>query len=587
MGWFIYLLALIGAISLIALIIVATIGFSTARARNRISGNTILEIDFGNGLVETNPAGFINRFAGKGQLQIRDVVSSLEFAAKDRRIKGVIAHIGGGPFSYADVQEIRNSVIRFKDSGKPAFAFAETFGEGTQGNTAYYMATAFDSIFIQPSGELALTGILSQSQFLKGTLDKLDVGPEIDAREEYKAARNQFTETKYTAAHREMAQSIINSVREVFLSDIAEARGIDTAAFSKLIADGPFSAEDALKLNLVDALQYRDQVYNRIKESAGKKTRFLNLANYIKRIGIPRASGKTIALIYGNGTITQGRSRVNPLTGETVMGAQTIAAAFRAAIKDKNVGAIVFRVNSPGGSYIGSDMIWRETVRAKEAGKPLIVSMGSVAGSGGYFVSMSADKIIAQPSTITGSIGVVSGKFVTSGLYNKLGVTFDRVFTDSNATTYLSETSYTQEQWNYLQKTLDRTYKDFVTKVASGRNLTLENAYKIAKGRVYTGKVALAIGLVDTLGGFPEAFALAKKMIGLREDKPVRIKRFPKQKTFWEQIFGKPPENSDDAEIYTDENMSIIDNGLLNRILEGLEMPALQNRLLLDTPIIR
>jgi protease-4 len=542
------LFAIIGVVTLLMILLVGVICFFKARANTFVPSKTILEIDFSKGIVEVKPDGLIERFSARDLLQIRDVVTTLDVAAKDTRIKGIVAHIAGESLSYANAQEIRDAVLRFRKSGKFTSAFAETFGEMGPGNTAYYLASAFDSISLQPSGSLAITGILLETPFLKGTLDKLDIKPQLSSRKEYKTARNMFTEDRYTAAHREMSLSIIESVQERFINDVSAERNITKDSLRKLVSEGPFTAVQAQSMGLVDNLEYRDQLYYRIRQKTGNKASFLYLTKYMPGIHSVSKQKKTIALIYADGMIAQGQSSRKPMSGNAIVGAQTVGAAFRAAVSDKNVGAIVFRINSPGGSYIGSDAIWRETVLARKAGKPIIVSMGAVAGSGGYFVAMNANKIIANPSTITGSIGVVGGKFVSGGLYNKLGVTFDHVATDSNATMWSPSMEYSKEQWGHIDSSLDIIYSDFVKKVAAGRNIPLEKVEQLAKGRVYTGSEALKLDLVDTLGGFADAFSSAKNLMGISADQQVRIKIFPKSQQFWKRLFNKGPRNSDDTE---------------------------------------
>ncbi|NLL13763.1 MAG: signal peptide peptidase SppA [Fibrobacter sp.] len=563
--------SIVGAITCFLLVALLFLLFMLNLKKPSIHANTVLEIDFEKGLIESVPDAFIYRLSGGGQLQITNVVTALDIASKDKRIKGIIAHIAASPFRYADVQEIRDAVIRFRKSGKPAFAFAESFGEAGAGNSNYYLASAFDSIFMQPSGSLGLTGFMSLSPFFKGTLDKLGVTPQLGAREEYKTAKNQFTETEYTDAHRQMSQDIINSVLNRFASDLSSDRKLKEQHLKDLISQGPFSASEALNNGLIDALEYRDQVYDRMRQKIGKRIRFLYLTKYLQRFRARPARGKAVALIHGDGAIVQGKSSYNPLSGEMVMGARTICAAFRAAIKDKSVGVIIFRVNSPGGSHIGSDMIWRETVRAQKAGKPVIVTMGAVAGSGGYFVAMNAEKIIANPSTITGSIGVVSGKFVTEGFYNKLGVTTSQVTTSPNATIWSPTSKFTEEQWNYIEQSLDTVYHDFVSKVASGRKLPLEKVKEIAGGRIYTGDEALRLGLVDTLGGFYEAIQSAKKILRIPDKRMVLIKKFPKRPSFWERFFGKSPDSSEDTEVAFQEDVSL-SGSLLSKLQKAAGM---------------
>jgi protease-4 len=540
--------AIIGIVTLFTILMVGVICAFKAHANANVPSETILEIDFSKGVVEVKSDRLIDRFGTRDLLQIRDVVTSLAIAAKDKRIKGIVAHIAGEPLSYANAQEIRDAVLSFRKSGKFAYAFAETFGEMGPGNTAYYLASAFDSISLQPSGNLGITGILLESPFLKGTLEKLDIKPQLGSRKEYKTARNMFTEEGYTAAHREMSMSIIKSVQEKFIRDVSTERNISKDSLGTLISEGPFTAAQALSTGLVDRLEYRDQLYDRMREKTGERVSFFFLSKYVHSIRQTAKQKKTIALIYADGMIAQGQSGRNHMSGITVAGAQTIAAAFRAAVRDKNVGAIVFRINSPGGSYIGSDIIWRETVLTRKAGKPLVVTMGAVAGSGGYFVAMNANKIIANPSTITGSIGVVGGKFVSGGLFNKLGVTFDHVATDSNATMWSSSMEYSKEQWAHIDRSLNIIYSDFVKKVASGRNLPLEKVEQLAKGRVYTGSEALKLGLVDTLGGFTEALTSARNLMGIPAEQQVLVKIFPKSQKIWKRLFDRGPKNSDDVE---------------------------------------
>lgn len=537
--------AVIGGITVLLIVLFLVINAYTRVTRNRIPSRTILEIDFSRGVVEYVPDGAVSRLVRGEQLAIRNVVRALDAASGDKRVLGAVARVGGTAIPFADVQELRSAVARFRASGKPAFAFAESFGELGHGNSSYYLASSFEQIYLMPSGSVGLTGIMSQASFLKGALDKLDLVPQLGARREYKTARNTLTQTGYTEEHREVSEAIVESVLSQMVQDISSDRNMSDGAFRELVTQGPFTARQALEAKLVDGLEYRDQVFGLMREKVGKPARFLYLSHYIKRRDSDRAGDKAVALIYGQGTIVQGRSRYNPLSGEMVMGSETVAAAFRAAIRDKDVGAIVFRVNSPGGSHIGSDVIWRETVRAREAGKAVIVSMGAVAGSGGYYVAADADKIIAQPSTITGSIGVVGGKIVVRGLYNKLGITFDNVKTSPNATIWSPNHEFTEEQWEYIQLWLDKVYDDFVTKVAKGRSMKKERVFEIAKGRIYTGAQALELGLVDTLGGFPAAFSQAKQFMGIPEEEKVAVKLYPRRRSWIEQLFGRKPESSE------------------------------------------
>ena len=325
-----------------------------------------------------------------------------------------------------------------------------------------------------------------------------------------------------------------------------------SGAVRTLIDRGPFLGTEALQAQLVDALAYRDEVYAQVKAQTGEQAKLLFLSKYLARAGRPYTTGDTIALIYGVGAVRLGTSDYDPLMDGPTMGADTVTASFRAAIEDPEVKAILFRIDSPGGSYVASDAIWRETIRAREAGKPVIVSMGNLAGSGGYFVAMAANKIVAQPGTITGSIGVLGGKILTTGLWDKLGLTWDEVHTSTNATLWSSTHDYTPEQWAHLQGWLDRVYNDFTTKVAAGRQLPKERVLEIAKGRIWTGEDAKERGLVDELGGFPVALRLTREAIGRAPDAPIHLKLFPERVSPWEalleRLFGDQDESSEPAE---------------------------------------
>jgi len=299
----------------------------------------------------------------------------------------------------------------------------------------------------------------------------------------------------------------------------------------------------------VDGLAYRDEVYAKVKQKAGPGAQLLYLGKYLERAGRPHQSGKTIALIYGVGGVQRGKSGFDPVFGGVSMGSDTVSAAFRAAVESPSVKAILFRIDSPGGSYVASDAVWQETVRARRAGKPVIASMGDVAGSGGYFIAMAADKIVAQPATITGSIGVLGGKLLTSGFWQKLGISFDEVHAGKNATMWASTSDYTPAEWARFQTWLDRVYADFTSKVADGRRLPKERVLEIAKGRIWSGEDAKSLGLVDELGGFPAALALAKKAARIPDAEDVRIEVFPKKRTafeaFMEQLSGQTPDSSE------------------------------------------
>jgi protease-4 len=547
MKFIVRLLAVIGALSIIALIAVVGFVFLSRMSAPSVPARTVIELNLERGLIEDAPDDALAKAMTSDLTFVRDIVDGLERAGNDSKVAGLIARLGNAPMGMAQVQEIRDAIISFRGKNKFAVAFAETFGEFGPGNNSYYLATAFDDIRLQPSGDVCLTGIMLEGQFLRGTFDKLGITPRMDHRYEYKNAMNSYTEKKFTAPHKEAMEALMNSWFSQMVRGIAEARHLTEDQVRALIDRAPLLGKEALDAKLVDKLAYRDEVYADVKNRAGSGAQLLYLDKYLERAGRPHQSGKAIALVYGVGAVHRGSSGFDPIFGDVSMGSDTVGAAFRQAIEDKNVKAIIFRVDSPGGSAVASDVIWRETVRAREAGKPVIVSMGNVAGSGGYWVAMSADKIVAQPGTITGSIGVLGGKFLTNGLWDKVGLSWDEVHAGANATMWSSTDDYTPAEWARFQAFLDRIYSEFTTKVSEGRKLPLEKVREIAKGRIWSGEDAKKRGLVDELGGFPVALRLAREAAGIAEGEGVRVQVFPSKKSTFDVLFGEKPDNSERA----------------------------------------
>ena len=415
----------VGAITcgLLALGLVSAM-FQCASEGGGVPSKTVLELRLDRPLAETQSNDPFAQVFNQDSATLHGVIEALDKAKDDDRIAGVIGYVGAQGQGMARTQELRDALARFRESGKFTVAFAESFGELSPGNQGYYLATAFEEVYLQPTGSIGLTGLMSEAMFVKGTLEKLDVTAQGDHRKEYKNALNMFTERRFTDAHREATKAILDDAYGEMVSGIATARGLSEDEVRKLIDKGPYLGQEALDAKLVDGLAYRDEVLAKVKERAGEDAKLLYATKYMQKAGRLYDGDEKIAIIYGVGAVVQGPSSADPLSGETSLGSDTVGAAFRQAIEDEDVKAIVFRVDSPGGSAVASDVVWRETVRAKEAGKPVIVSMGNVAGSGGYYVACAAEKIVASPSTITGSIGVLGGKPVTRRLWNKLGVTF-------------------------------------------------------------------------------------------------------------------------------------------------------------------
>jgi protease-4 len=475
--------------------------------------------------------------------RLADVLSGLKRARQDPRVKALVVKIGGQPLGLAMVQELRQAVIHFRASGKLTVAFSETFGEFGGGTVPYYLATAFERLYLQPSGDVGLTGVALEQRFVKGALGKLGVGFEAGQRHEYKTAPNTFTQDHMTDPHRESMARIVESVTESLVAGIADGRRLDPGKVRELIDRGPFTAAEAQEAGLVDGLAYRDEVYDELKRAAGDDAHLLYVSRYARGAAVRKLShpmADAIALVHATGMIRTGRSGRSPLGGGGAMGSDTISAALRAARRDDHVKAVVFRVDSPGGSYVASDTVWREVTLTRKV-KPVIVSMGDLAASGGYFISMAADVIVAQPGTLTGSIGVYGGKPVFSELLEKAGITSEMVAEGANAGMFSTSRGFSPEQWERINAWLDRIYDDFVGKVAQSRDLSRERTHELARGRVWTGADARASGLVDELGGLEDALAMARKRAGLADDAPVRT--YPRLNPL-ERLRG--PESSED-----------------------------------------
>jgi protease-4 len=513
------------------------------RLSRRIPRRVILEVDLQQGVGEYAPADRLARIMLSRAPCVLDVYEALERARKDRRVVGLLAIVGAAKMGMAQIQEIRHAVRSFRRSGKPAVAFSETFGEFGPGNGAYFLASAFEEIYLQPSGDLGLTGLTANTPFFKNLLDKLEIVPRLDQRREYKSVMNLFTETGYTPAHREALQAVLDSQFQQILAGIAADRGMDQERLGRLIDRGPFSAAEAVQERLVDGLFYRDEVEDKLKEKSGGAKK-LSLLKYLRRAGRLHTKGKNVALIYGVGKIHRGRSRFDLAGGSSTMGSETVTAAFRSAREDRKIRGVLFRVDSPGGSYIASDAVWREVKRTREAGKPVVVSMGNVAGSGGYFVALPADKIVAQPGTVTGSIGVVGGKAVTTGLWEKIGVSWDEAHTSRNAAIWSWTEDYTPQQWQRIGAWLDRIYDDFIDRVAAARALPRARIEEIAKGRIWTGADAHTRGLIDAIGGFSQALQLLREALNLPVDAGLRLRVFPPKRSFLRQLLKRGPKGS-------------------------------------------
>lgn len=477
---------------------------------------------------------------GNRPIALRAAIAAIHRAADDPRVAGLIARVQLSASPPAAVQELREAIAAFS-AVKPSLAWAETY----PGTLSYYLASAFGEVWMQPSGSVGLIGFASNATFLRDALDKAGIEAQFVARGEYKSAANLFTEDGFTDAHREAVTRMLESLQDQVWRAVAESRNVEADALDALADQAPLLRDDALASGLIDRIGFRDEAYARMAELVGVEgdssemnpprlylTRYAGVTHSRLALPMPSIPGRrpkpTFAVVTLEGAIVNGRGgpQFLPL-GTPRAGADTIAAALREAAADDSVSAIVLRVDSPGGSVTASETIWREVQRARDRGKVVVVSMGSVAASGGYYVSMGADAIVANPGTITGSIGVISGKLVIQDLKTRLGVVSDTVRTNANADAWSYDALFTPEQQAEREAEVDLFYTDFMERVAEGRGMTMEAVDVVARGRVWTGADALERGLVDELGGFRTAVRRAKILAGLDEDAEVRVVNYP------------------------------------------------------------
>ncbi|MEB3019699.1 signal peptide peptidase SppA [[Mycobacterium] crassicus] len=550
----------------------------TAR-HHGVPNGVVLELDLQTLPHETGAFDPLALIRSGGQPPVlRDVVDAIHRAADDPRVAGLIARVQLSAAAPGAVQELRAAIAAFT-AVKPSLAWAETY----PGTLSYYLASAFGEVWMQPSGMLGLIGFATNATFLRAALDKAGIEAQFVARGEYKSAANMFTQDSYTDAHREADTALVESLHAQVRAAVAESRNVDPAAIDALADRAPLLRDDAVSAGLIDRIGFRDEAYDRIAELAGGQGDShvsadsadapprLYLTRYARatadRSATPSLPGRkdkpAVAVVTVAGAIVSGTGgpQLSPL-GNRNVGGDTIAAALREAAADDDVAAIVLRVDSPGGAVTGSETIWRAVQQAREAGKPVVASMGAVAASGGYYISAGTDAIVANPGTITGSIGVVTGKLVARELKDRLGVGTETVRTGANADAWSSNAPFTAEQQGQVETLTDLFYDDFVARVAEGRNLSTDVVDAVARGRVWTGADAAERGLVDELGGLRTAIRRAKLLAGLDEDAQVRTVSYPGS-SLWE--FVRPRQSSQPAAGLTEAVGS-----LLMRSLAGI-----------------
>ncbi len=522
--WLWYLIvgafALVGAFVVLSIVGLALLWRDITLPSEPMPDTAVLQLDLREPIVEAEPLKLPVIGPIERRLAMHELIDGIYAAAEDERVTGLLARINGTPLGLAQIEEIRTAIAAFRGTGKPAVAFAETFGEGGDGTLEYYLASAFGEVWLQPSGEVAMTGLRLEMPFLRSMLADLGIRAEFSAREDYKSAADMFVRDQMSPAHRRNLEMLVRSWMTQIAGDIATARGLEPGEVQDLIDRAPLSADVAEEAGLIDRQGYRDDAERSVRD-AGADAPFYAFEDYARQVD-PPADAPAVALLYGFGPIHLGEGSGDGFSTSD-MGADTIVAALRQARETEDIVAVVLRLDSPGGSYVASDTIWQEVRRTREAGLPVVVSMGNVAASGGYFIAAPADAIVADRTTITGSIGVLSGKFVLEGLWADLDIGWDGVGFGANADMYSPNQPFTEAQWLKLEETLDRIYEDFLQRVADGRGMERNAVRDVAQGQIWTGSDALERGLVDELGGLRTAISVALEAAGYSREIDYRL----------------------------------------------------------------
>jgi protease-4 len=535
-------LAVIGFL-FIVIIAVAIYGVSRLHVASHtakpIKEGTVLTLTVEGPFIEESPTrtGFNSLLTGHSK-KLREIIAGIDHAAGDSRIKGLTLKLDASA-GMAQTQELRAAIKRFRGTGKFVYAFADDYGESASGNGQYYLAAACDQVWLQPTGQAMLTDIAFEAPFLKDAFAKLDVDPEFVKRAEYKTAPETYTERGFTGPAREMMESLANDLTLQLVTDIAASRNMTPDEVRAILARGPMSTDEAVQAKLVDHVGYADEVVAAAKKAAGTDVRTMALPEYYSQTAAEKHDDPNIALIYEVGEIDRVGGPIDAGSGDRGLdNGNAVIQGFAQAMAKPSVKVIVFRVDSPGGSVSGSESLRRMVLRAKQAGKKVVVSMGSVAASGGYWISANADKIVAEPATLTGSIGVFSGKFnVGKGLAD-IGITSDRTTGGPYTGMDSPFTPFTPDQLQKLNSSIDQIYGGFVSIVAEGRKMPAGTVAESAKGRVWSGQQAKQIGLVDSLGGLDDAIRVAREVAAIPADQPSVVRMYPEPLSSYEAVMA-------------------------------------------------
>jgi protease-4 len=532
------IVGILGVLLLVVVIGIAAIWSVFRKSEPTISDNSVLALRVSGPLPDYSPDDPFKKVFGGPDQSLTGLIMQFKKAKVDKRIKAVILDINTSGVGWGKAEEIRDAITDFRSSGKPVYAFIE-FGL----NKEYYIATACDKIIVPPPGELFVNGLAADVMFFRGSLDKLGIYPDIYQIGKYKSVGDMFTQKQMTDAHREFINELLDDLFNRFVNTIAQSRKKTPDEVRAIIDNAPYNAAKAREAGLIDDAMYHDELEKQIKKQLGYKDSdtFVPVRSADYRDVAPESlglnKGERIGVIYASGDINSGSSQNSP-SGEQSIGSDTVSKALNDAAADTSIKAIVLRVDSPGGSGLASDIIWH-AVEAANAKKPVVVSMSDVAASGGYYISASASKILAQPSTITGSIGVVAGKPVMRGFYDWLGISNEYVLRGKTSGLFRETEKFSDEERAKFEEWIKTTYyQDFVPKVAKGRKQEPQFIDSVGQGRVWTGAQAKDRHLVDEFGGLDRAIEVAKELAKIPADKGVERVIFPYPTTFLQQLLS-------------------------------------------------
>lgn len=544
------LLRIFAAIGVILMVTMIAGGFSTWYWLTRpvpqpaAPENMVIQIDLSDPIVEQSrsmPFSLSMLMQTREETELIDIIRALDRAKSDPRVKGLVARIGAEHPSLVHTQEIRAALKRFREAGKFSYVFSASYGNFGSGNRSYYLASGFENIWLQPAGTVGISGLGMEVPFGRKALKKIGVEADFMRREEYKSVMENFTRDGFSPAVRANMESLVGNFADQIAAGIAEGRKVSIEKARKWMAEGPYTAEEALNEGLVTRIGYADEMMDVVRtlatEPAAKDGKprpdpvLVSVNEYLAYSHKKTEPKATVAYISGIGLITDVKPGPSNFADDNLIDTERLINAFGDAADDPDVKAILFRIDSPGGSPNAAESIRRALVKAQRAKKPVFVSMGETAASGGYWIAMNADRIIAGPGTITGSIGVVAGKFIAGELMEKLGISWDGIATEENAKMWSLVRPFDARARERMNALLDATYASFIRNVAEARKIPIDKMSDIAKGRVWTGEQAVKNCLVDELGGYAETIAAIKKHLKLDPGDVITLQQFPAPET--------------------------------------------------------